>query len=73
MKPEYLELLDKALRKAWDEVAVAYDMNGEDTHESFNNFLQGDYFQLVQESSDAGAAFEAETAVTTQPPSFRPM
>ena len=48
-------------------------MNGEDMHESFIKFLQGDYFQLVQESSDAGAAFEAETAVMTQPPSFRPM
>ena len=71
MKPESVELHDLILWTAWKEMAVAFELSGADMHESFKEFLEEDYFRIVRETNDAGAAMEAEIAAATVP--FQPM
>ncbi|CAK0824248.1 unnamed protein product, partial [Prorocentrum cordatum] len=63
MRPELLELLDKNVWLAWDEMAEVVELSGAGAHDSFRELLEEDYFRIVRETCDAGAHQNAGTGL----------
>eukprot|EP00959_Pyramimonas_sp_CCMP1952_P436928 9148358-Pyramimonas_sp.AAC.1 len=72
MRPELLELLDKNLWSAWEEMAEVVELSGAGAHDSFREFLEEDYVRIARETCDAGADQNAGTGLGA-PAAFRPL
>ena len=72
MRPEFLESLDSKLWKAWQEIAEVVELGDAGVHDSFRLFVEEDYFRIVLETCNAGAAAEVETRASATM-SFQPM
>ena len=75
MRPEYMKTLDGNLWAAWEETAEAVKLSDANMYDSFNVFLEEEYFNIVRKTCDEGVVAGAEKSyvVVDREVTFQPM